>query len=60
MESIITDKLMEFIDERDLLSDDQHGFRSSRSSVTQLLEIAEIWSSMLDEGGGMDVVYLDF
>ena len=60
MESIIRDKLMEFIDERDLLSDDQHGFRSGRSCVTQLLEIVEIWSSMLDEGGGIDVVYLDF
>ena len=60
MESIIRDKLMEFIDERDLLSDDQHGFRSGRSCVTELLEIIEIWSSMLDEGGWIDVVYLDF
>ena len=52
MESIIRDKLMEFIDERDLLSDDQHGFLCGHSCVTQLLEIVEIWSSMLDEGGG--------
>ena len=44
MESIIRDKLMEFVDERDLLSEDQHGFRSGRSCVTQLLEIVEIWT----------------
>ena len=51
---------MEFADERDLLSEDQHGFRSGHSCVTQLLEIVEIWSStcMLDEDGGIDVVYL--
>ena len=42
MESIIRDKLMEFVDERDLLSEDQHGFRSGRSCATQLLEIVEI------------------
>ena len=60
MESIIRDKLMEFESERDLLSGDQHGFRSNRSCVTQLPEIVKIWTSMLDEGGGIDVVYLDF
>ena len=51
---------MEFLDARSLLSEDQHGFRSGRSCVTQLLEITEIWSSILDEGGSIDVVYLDF
>ena len=60
LESIIRDRLMEFLDARSLLSEDQHGFRSGRSCVTQLLEIIEIWSSMLDEGGSIDVVYLDF
>ena len=51
---------MEFLDSNKLLSEDQHGFRSGRSCVTQLLEIMEIWTSMLEEGGGIDVVYLDF
>ena len=60
LESIIRDKLMEYLDERDKLSNDQHGFRSGRSCVTQLLEIVEVCSSMLDEGAGIDVVYLDF
>ena len=51
---------MEYLDERDKLSNDQHGLRLGRSCVTQLLEIVEVWSSMLDEGAGIDVVYLDF
>ena len=60
MESIIRDNLMEYLDKGGKLSEDQHGFRSGRSCVTQLLEIVEVWSSMLDEGAGIDVVYLDF
>ena len=60
LESIIRDHIMKYLDERELLSEDQHGFRASRSCVTQLLEIIEIWTGMLEEGGGMDVVYLDF
>ena len=51
---------MKYLDERELLSEDQHGFRAGHSCVTQLLEIVEIWTGMLDEGGGIDVVYLDF
>ena len=53
---------MEFLNTNHLLSEDQHGSRAGRSCVTQLLEIMELWTSMLDEGGGggIDVVYLDF
>ena len=51
---------MEFLNTNHLLSEDLHGFRAGRSCVTQLLEIMELWTSMLDEGDGIDVVYLDF
>ena len=51
---------MDFLNTNNLLSEDQHGFRAGRSCVTQLLEIMEMWTTMLDEGGGLDVVYLDF
>ena len=60
LESIIRDHAMKYMDDNNLMSEDQHGFRSGRSCVTQLLEIMEMWTSMLDEGGGIDVVYLDF
>ena len=60
LESLIRDQIMEFLNTNHLLSEDQHGFRAGRSCVTQLLEIMELWTSMLDEGGGIDVVYLDF
>ncbi len=60
LESLIRDQVMKFLDDNNLLSNDQHGFRSGRSCVTQLLEIMETWTSLLEDGGGIDVVYLDF
>ena len=53
MESIIRDQLMQFLDENNLLSEHQHGFRSGRSCVTQLLEVIDTWTSMIDEEGGL-------
>ena len=44
----------------ELLSCHQHGFIKGRSCTTQLLEMLDIWSRLLDEGDNVDVVYLDF
>ena len=38
----------------------QHGFRQSRSCLTNLIETIEQWTEILDEGDGVDVAYLDF
>ena len=45
-----------------LFSNSQHGFRSGRSTVTQLLESLESWTKMLDEVDtkSIDIVYCDF
>jgi len=60
IESIIKDKLMRFLESNDLLCKEQHGFRSGRSCLTNLLETFENWTKALDEGYGLDVVYLDY
>jgi len=60
MESIIKDKLLEFLDKNKVISEAQHGFRSGRSCLTNLLESFEQWTRALDEGFGLDVLYLDF
>ena len=60
MESIIREKLMKFLESNDLLCKEQHGFRSGRSCLTNLLEALENWTKALDEGYGLDVVYLDY
>ena len=60
MESIIRNQTMKFMKENDIICEEQHGFRPGRSCVTQLLEIMDIWTRMIEEGDQIDVVYLDF
>ena len=43
-----------------LFNDSQHGFRSGRSCLSQLLEHFDTILSILDDGMNADVVYLDF
>ncbi len=60
MEGIIRDEIMSHLLNHDAISPHQHGFVSGRSTVTQLLETLELWTKILDEGGSVDIVYLDF
>lgn len=60
MERILRDGIMNHLESNNLLSSNQHGFRSGRSCVTQLLEIIEIWSDLLDQGIPYDCIYLDY
>jgi hypothetical protein len=60
LERIIRDKLVEHLETNNLLSLDQHGFRTGCSCTTQLLEVMETWSKYIDEGLAFDVIYLDF
>ena len=43
----------------DLIADCQHGFRSGRSCVTNLLETLDYIGTILDRAGQVDCVYLD-
>jgi len=40
--------------------DSQHGFRSGRSCLSNLLEFLDKVTKAIDEGNSVDVVYLDF
>ena len=60
LERIVRDSLVNHLEGNKLISNNQHGFRSGRSCVTQLLEIIEIWSDLLDNGLPIDCLYLDF
>ena len=43
-----------------LVSSHQHGFLSGRSCVTHLLEVLDEWTEVLEEGGSVDAIYMDF
>ena len=58
IESIITDNIVEYMNDYDLYSDCQHGFCKYRSCVTQLLHVVQDLSNMFDNGDPCDI-YLD-
>ena len=60
LESIVRKHILEHLVTNNILSDRQHGFREGRSCLTNLLEIMESWTEILDEDDGIDVAYLDF
>ena len=52
--------ILEHLSDNNILSDRQHGFREGRSCLTNLLEIMENWTEILDMVDGIDVAYLVF
>ena len=60
MESIIRKSILEHVEDLGLLSQEQHGFMKGRSCLTNLLETFEEVTRMMDEGGGVDIIYLDY
>ena len=57
---MVRDCIVDHLESNGLLSPFQHGFRKGYSCATQLLECLEDWSTAIDEGKNVDVVYLDF
>jgi len=60
MESVIRDYLMEYFMINKLFSDKQYGFIKGRSTVLQLLKVADDWVRALDDGAQIDIIYTDF
>ena len=60
MESIIRDSVLEHLTSQDLLSKQQYGFVSGRSTILQLLHVLEDWLSIIHNGGGLTAAYMDF
>ena len=59
-EGFVKDNLYRFLEEKNIISKDQHGFRKARSCVTQLLQFTETLTDRLDKGLDTDILYLDF
>ena len=60
LESLIRDVIVTYFTENNLYANCQHGFRKKRSCVTQLLEVMEDITSLMDSGHSVDVIYMDF
>ena len=60
LESLVKEKMFDHLKSKNLLSEEQHGFREGRSCLSNLLTTLEDWTKMLDDGDCVDVAYLDF
>ena len=59
-ERVIREKLVEFIEKENKLSNNQYGFRPRRSTITQLLVHIDRIICILERNKNADVMYLDF
>ena len=60
LESIVREHKLLHMRETQLFSPKQFGFIGGRSTSLQLLKVLDEWTQILDDGGDLDVVYMDF
>ena len=60
MEHIVLSNMMNHIDNNNIFVDNQHGFRSKRSTESQLLITIDQLANNMCGGGQTDVIVLDF
>ena len=60
LESIIRSRILQYLSDNNVINHYQHGFVSKKSCFTNLLETFEDWTLAIDEGFGIDVIYLDY
>ena len=60
LESFVRDALLKYMEENNFFSKCQHGFRRHRSCVTQLLEVLNDLTNLIEEKLDFDILYLDF
>ena len=60
LEKLVLKELVKFLQLTGQMNPEQHGFRSGRSTTSQLIQHMENIVERLEEGDAVDVIYLDF
>ena len=60
IERVIRKVMAGYLNDNNLISDDQHGARSGRSTLTQLLSQHDSIVESLSQDNNLEVIYLDF
>ena len=60
MESIIHKHITKYCDKNKILTKKQHGFGSKHSTTSNLLELINELTSLMDLGHSVDVITVDF
>ena len=59
-EKLLRNKIVKFLEDNNLMNNNQHGFRRFRSCLSQLLEHYDLLLEVLQTNNNADVIYLDF
>ena len=60
MEAVIVRQMLDYLRKNNLLTKEQHGFLSRRSTTTQLLDTLQTWSNAVNKRLRVDTIYVDF
>ena len=60
MESLIRDDVTKYLEVNKLLRNSQHSFMKGRSCATHLLDFLEGATTVVDGGGNLNIIYMDF
>ena len=60
LEHIVSHSIHQHLEDKDILTNAQHGFRKRRSCETQLITVIQDLASNIDKGTQTDVILLDF
>ena len=60
LERVLRRRIVAHLEAQNLMDPDQHGSRSKRSCLSQLLEHHDEILKMMEEGGNVDVIYTYF
>ena len=59
-EKILRKHIVQYMNDHNLFNENQHGFRSGRSCLSQLLEHFDTILNIIEDNNNADVIYLDF
>ena len=59
-ERLLRNALVPYLERNNLMNESQHGFRTGRSTTTQLLNYYDSIITLIEEGNHVDAIYLDF
>ena len=59
-EKVVRKHIVKYIEDRNLINPNQHGFRSGHSCLTQLVQHYDRILKAMEDGKNVDVIYLDY
>ena len=60
LESLVREEIISHMRSNKLFSSYQYGFIDKRSTTLQLLYVLDKWTEIIDDGGTIDAIYMDF